>query len=410
VLVGSGRPEPEPKPEPAPIAKPGRNLRGELDPSFGNSGFAAFERAPGEQRFSSVAALPDGAVVGAGYAPFDGMHDFAVARVTASGVLDSSFGDAGFVRVGKHRGFGGAVTHDARGRVIAGGYFSNQRGSDLLLTRLDAKGRPDPSFGVGGLVENDAGSNDQPHAIFARPDGGFVVVGYRSGSKNGAVAFRPDGALDRGFGVNGAATFEADTGPAFATAAALGRDGAIVAGGYLAQQHRGFVARIDARGRPDTGFGNGGVATLDTPAISSAWAVAIDSRSRVLLGGHTTTGPAVVARFTREGRLDATWGKNGIALVAPDRDDQLYALLVDSSERVVGVGFRDLAQEAQALIVRFSPAGVLDASFAERGVFVRVLGGGTFLLDAVWDREGRLVAGGDVWNGDRSRALLLRML
>ncbi len=99
----------------------------------------------------------------------------------------------------------------------------------------------------------------------------------------------------------------------------------------------------------------------------------------------------------------------GLLTVDPNGDDQLYALLFDAADRVVGVGFRGLADEAKGLVTRLTPSGRLDSSFAQRGTLLQTFGGASFLFDASWDREGRLVAGGDSWNGSRSRALLVRI-
>jgi uncharacterized delta-60 repeat protein len=407
VLVASGRPEIEPEP-PVVEAASGAALVGRLDASFGNGGSALVQRTAGEQRFSSVTVLDDGSVVGCGYAPFDGQADIAVAKLTPSGKLDEGFGESGWVRVGKTRGFGGAVAHDGQGRVLAAGYFYRGGGTHLLLARLDARGRFDPSFGKDGIVIYDGGKSDQPHAIFVTREQRVLVVGYHEATKNAALAFTSSGTLDRGWGDAGVATFGGDK-RSFATAAALDSQGGVVAGGYLPQERRGFVARLGPDGRPDVGFGENGFVILERPSMSSAWAVAVDEGGRVLLGGHTDQGSAAVVRFSPDGRLDPTWGDRGVALVDPTADDQLYALLFDAQRRVIGVGFRDLAEDARALVVRFSERGRVDPAFGEQGLVVESLSGGTFLFDAVWDGRGRLVAAGDVWNLAESRALVVRL-
>ena len=405
-LPAAGTDEPQ-----GPVLARGAALRGEFDPTFGDGGAVLLERAPGEQRIDALTILPDGAIAAAGYADFDGETDVAATRVTPDGHLDSHFGDGGFVRVGSTHGFGGAIAHDAAGRLLVAGYFHRSNGTDLVIGRLDDQGQLDPSFGDHGLVTHDAGPRDQPHALFVRSDGGIVVVGYHAGKRNAALALRADGSLDRHFGEEGVARFGRGEGRgnAYATAAVMGPDAAVVAGGYLANEHRGFVARIDARGRPDARFGEDGLVLLEAPPMSSAWAVALDADGRVLLGGQTDAGPAVVVRFTARGELDRTWGSGGVARADPHGDDQFYALLCDAGGRVVGVGFRGLADDARALVARFTPAGVLDPTFGQGGMRLRTFGGGTFLFDAAWDHQGRLVTGGDVWNHEQSRMLVVRM-
>lgn len=385
-------------------------LKGELDVGFGQGGSLLVEREPGEQRFSALAVLDDGSVAATGYAQFDGSADVVLARITADGRLDPSFGEGGQVRVGTRRGFGGAIAADRAGRLLVGGYFHTRPGTDMLLARFDGRGRLDPSFGQDGIVISDFGTNDQPHAILVRADGSFVVVGHRQRLQNGAVGFRSDGSLDPGFGDGGVAAFGPRNAPgiAYVTRAVMAPDGSIVAGGYQAHEHRGVVARLTPDGRPDTRFGRSGSVVLDQPSVSSAWAVAVDSHGRALLGVHTDEGPAAIVRVLPDGTRDRSFGRDGIAIADPDGDDQFYALLLDTHERIVGVGFRGLGDSAIAWLVRFSPRGALDASFGERGIATQRLSGATFSYAADWDPSGRLVIAGDVWNGERSRALVAR--
>ena len=380
-------------------------LAGELDESFGEGGVGLFEHAPGEQRFSAMVVLPDGSIAATGYAPFDGMHDIVAARIAPDGRLDQSFGARGFVRVGDRRGFGQAIAADRAGRLLVAGYFHTRGGTDHLVARLDRAGKLDESFGNGGVVIGNFGRSGAPCAVLPRSDGSFVVVG------RGAFAYRPDGTLDPRFGDGGKAAF-AVTGKsagAFSTRAVLAPDGGVVAGGYHAQAGRGFVARLSKTGDPDVLFGSAGTVMLAEPPVSSAWAIAVDSENRVLLGLQTGDRRAAVVRLLRDGTHDPSFGSGGIAIVDPAGDDQLYALLHDANDRIVGVGFRGLAEDAQALVTRLSTRGAVDRSFGDRGVVIRrVANGGTFQFAAGWDASGRLVTAGDVWNGNQSRALLMR--
>jgi uncharacterized delta-60 repeat protein len=310
VVIATGRPEPEAPPALSPQVAAGGELRGEIDPSFGQRGVGLYRHGPREQRFSQISVLADGSIAAVGYAPFGGETDMMVAHVLANGTLDDHFGDHGFLRVGDKRGFGGAITHDARGRILAAGYFYTHGSNDILIARLDARGELDPSFGGRGLVTRDAGPDDRPHGVFVRGDGHILVAGYYGGSKNAVVGLLPDGAPDTSYGVGGIAVFDAKT-TAFATAAAMARDGSVVAGGYLPHEHQGFVALLDPRGRPDPRFGENGVVVPDAPRISSAWAVAFDARGRVLLGGHSDAGP----RWCRHARR----ARRRPVLRAPDR-------------------------------------------------------------------------------------------
>ena len=106
--------------------------------------------------------------------------------------------------------------------------------------------------------------------------------------------------------------------------------------------------------------------------------------------------------------MDTSFGKNGYALSTRDGMDQFYDLLADPAGRIVGVGFRGLAEDATALWARFTPEGELDPAFGKGGIVSRPLGGGTFLFDADWDSQGRLVACGNVLQGSGSPGIVAR--
>jgi uncharacterized delta-60 repeat protein len=228
-----------------------------------------------------------------------------------------------------------------------------------------------------------------------------------SDTQNAVMRLLPSGAVDREYGKDGVAAF-GDMKTGYATRAALAPDGSVIAGGYEARAHRGFVARIAADGRPDPAFGKNGIVFVDEPKMTSAWAVAVDPKGRPLLAGSTETGAAVL-RFQPDGSVDRSFGEDGVAWSDRAGSDQFYALSFDSSENVIGVGFRDLAEDAAALVVRFRSNGALDTGFGTGGRIVHQLDGGTFVYAAVWAPNGGLVAAGDVWKGRESRALMLRI-
>jgi uncharacterized delta-60 repeat protein len=394
VVVPGSDEEPEPE---APAPEAGPALRGEPDPSFGERGFRAHSHAAGEHRIAGLALLRDGSIAAAGHAPFGGGVDVCVVVFRPDGSVDASFGKNGVARIGNRRGFGRAVAVDARGRLVVAAYFYEKSNVQTLLARLERNGALDPSFGQGGLVVHDGADDDRASGVFVQPGGRIVLVGYHAGAENQAVGFNPNGSVDASYGEMGTMLFGPETrGRAFATTATMAKDGGIVAAGYTPQNGFGFVTRLTREGRYDTRFGKYGTVTLSEPRVSSAWAVGIDREDRVLFGAHTADGRAIVARFRSDGTLDPAWGDGGIAQVAADGDDQLYAIQVDASGAVMGAGFRGLASEAALLLARFDPRGRLDPSFGSGGVVTQKLGGGTFLFDALLDREGRLVAAGQV--------------
>jgi len=182
---------------------------GALDGSFGTGGIAITSIRASSARDSIYAlalAEVDGErrIVAAG-----GEGDFALARYRANGQLDASFGAGGKVTnvFGSVFGAARALQVTAAGELVVAGHDSH----DFAVARFTAAGALDPSFGGDGKVTTAITSNfDEAQALALDPDGALVVAGwtYEGGSSSGnfaVVRYADDGALDPTFGPGGTA-------------------------------------------------------------------------------------------------------------------------------------------------------------------------------------------------------------
>src|SRR6185437_3540149 len=193
----------------------------------------------------SVALQPDGKLVVAGSTAGPSGDAFALARYTPTGALDTTFGSSGRVITG----FGGdqdwaqAVAVQADGKIVAAGKTGHQccGGTfDFALARYTAGGTPDTTFGTGGKVTTDfAGSTDNAHALVIQADGKILAGGERlpGGNASGAsfdfalARYQPGGALDPAFGAGGLVTTDFPGHNDHTYALALQQDGRVVAAG-----------------------------------------------------------------------------------------------------------------------------------------------------------------------------------
>ena len=111
-----------------------------------------------------------------------------------------------------------AARVDDQGRpwiaAFGDGLFPGNATSQLVLARLDATGRRDPGFGVGGvrLVQVPAASLGFSGGLAFAPDGDAVAAWnvFENGADTIVLArVSPQGALRDGFGVAGIARFRA---------------------------------------------------------------------------------------------------------------------------------------------------------------------------------------------------------
>ena len=119
----------------------------------------------------------------------------------------------------------------------------------------------------------------------------------------------------------------------------------------------------------------------------------MDAQGHIYLGGQTQNdGPAAVLKLLPDGRRDSSFGDYGVARSDPKGDDQLYFLGLLADGKVVGAGFRGLANDAQFFLTRFTPSGKLDPSVQGRGFgLTRISNKGDFAVNGALDSMGRLL-------------------
>jgi uncharacterized delta-60 repeat protein len=157
-------------------------------PGFGTEGVAVFDLGTEAQpsgEFFELAVLPDGRILAAGDA-FAGTNDqeAVIARFTASGQLDLSFGNNGIFRSNPTPGEDEIESMEVLpdGRILAAGLRGESgvetEDSDTWLFRLTPEGQLDPGFGSGGeAVASASPESDGAFGLALQPDGKAVVVG-----------------------------------------------------------------------------------------------------------------------------------------------------------------------------------------------------------------------------------------
>jgi uncharacterized delta-60 repeat protein len=263
----------------------------------------------------------------------------AVRTRPPGGLVDVMFGSAGTASLTE--GMGSALAVQPDGAVVVAGRGDPDREGrqHVMLVRWDRNGTLDSTFGRQGVVGPNLGLvfGAQANAVVLQPDGkivagGTVDLGDASGTHDTAfllVRYRPDGTLDTGFGTSGVVITQLGPGADRVFALALAPDGGIVAAGSTAgpTSPAFALARYDASGMLDAGFGIGGVVIADEPSAGATTvhddalgAVAVAPDGRIVAAGSSVAGadesfasPFVVARWLPDGTLDPTFGDGGFA-------------------------------------------------------------------------------------------------
>ncbi len=303
--------------------------RGRLDSGFGTGGRVVTDLPSAQEGALAMARLSDGRVVVAGWAD----DRMLVARYTAVGALDPSFGDAGVANADLP-GLGGkanAVILRAGGRLLVAG----ESDGHMAIARLTGEGRLDPGFGSGGVSLVDRGPGRDVGRAMAIDSRGRIVVAGQSGPYAVTTRLRANGTLDRGFGVRGFTPgIRGD-----ARAVAIGPEGGPIVGGVLAPASQpALLARYDALGRLNRRFGRGGLVRFSDPAGLAINALKRDRHGRIFAAGGTSE--TFVARVSLNGVPSAAFGRRGVArhnLIEVDLDTA-RAMTLEPNGKIVTAG------------------------------------------------------------------------
>jgi uncharacterized delta-60 repeat protein len=399
------------------------NSNGQIDRSFGANGTAAVfaERA--------LFPLSDGHILVA-----SGDTDFIVQRLTASGKLDAKFADHGTATIDfdEFDALGG-IAVGTGGKIIAAGLTGDSQSniSRGAVTRLNANGTMDDTYGthgkqllslpdytfrsflfpsIGGqfvfvvrdggldvnLIRLDGNGNVKKafdgHSLAALiPTGQRGMIHavtrdssdhiFAAGSTNSLLGvndfylakFNADGSLDGNF-AGGAGWISADFGGTddIAYAVALAPDGKIVLGG-ISDNHFA-VARFTKDGKPDETFGTHGHATFNFHAIGIVRAIAVKSDRKIVFTGNDAgdhgalylESGLTVARLNADGSPDQTFNKRGFLEGAGSIFHGVAnAMVLQKSGRIVIAG-----QSGGAFMAAgYKADGSLDPHFGFNGIF-----------------------------------------
>lgn len=353
-----------------------------LDPSFGTNGVSPADFGGASDEAFAVACLPGGKLLVAGRAQQGFGMDFALSRYDADGSLDESFGTQG--RVVHDLGSDGdapfAMLVQSDGRIVLAGQMIGPDGSyDFALARYLADGTVDSSFGQAGVSRIDfAGSFDQAFAVAQQADGMLVVggVGTQGYTFEFALArVDQDGALDTTFGDQGRSMMSVGSGGGAAYAMAL-HDGKIILGGYsygLLGSDMA-LARFNADGSPDATFGDRGLVIQDAGHDTDQVNALAVVGGQILAAG-SAGGDLAIARFTEAGALDTTFGDAGLRLIDFASDaDGAYALVPLSCGSIILAGFANAYTDGDVALACLTCDGDLNGDFDGDGLATVSLG------------------------------------
>jgi uncharacterized delta-60 repeat protein len=213
------------------------------------------------------------------------------------------------------------------------------------------------------------------------------------------------GDLDRTFGGDGKVVTNLTVGRDSTADVAIQANGRIVVVGRTIGRHHGkfALARYRTDGHLDTRFGGDGIVTTNlAKRENSASAVAIQPDGKIVVAGTANIASInyvfAIARYERDGTLDAQFGKGGKVRVGftTGGDDSAADVAIQSDGKIVVVG-SSYVLDTFAL-ARLDPDGSLDTSFGGDGRVTTSVGPGGESAQAVTIQpDGKMVVAGESW-------------
>jgi uncharacterized delta-60 repeat protein len=266
-----------------------------------------------------------------------------------------------------------------------------------------APGGLDPSFGSGGTVTTPGMGSAS--ALVRQPDGKLVTAGTRSsgGSWHFALArYDAGGALDPGFGSSGIVT--TPIGPrSQANALVLQPDGKLVASGLGAMNVDGSngvltMARYNPDGTLDGTFGTNGIAKTSLASNSVNSDLLLQPDGRLVVVGTTRldgTDRSALARYDRNGLLDPSFGSGGTVTTLAGFAVYATAGALQADGKLIAVGSAQHANGGFG-ITRYNHDGSLDTTFGSGGTVTTRIGSvnSAWANDVIIEPDGKLLVGG----------------
>ena len=325
------------------------NTNGTLDAAFGSGGIVTTSFGGGTDHVHAIAIQGDGKIVAAGYATSSLQTDFALSRYNANGTLDTGFNTDGKVTttIGSGNDEINGLALDGSGKIVVAGQSIVGTSNQFVVARYTAAGALDASFGSGGFTLTDIGAGSDAANAVVIDAAGKIVVGGRANNgvdRDFAIArFNANGSLDATFGNAGVRVNDLGPGDDYIDSLAIQpSDGKIVASGVANNgTNTDFaVVRYTTGGALDSSFGGTGKVLTNIGHNDEAFGVAVDADGKIVAAGTAAGFYFAGARYNADGTLDTPFGNNGVwtTAVSPWGSDGSAVAIQPSDGNIVVVG------------------------------------------------------------------------
>lgn len=342
-----------------------RYLRdGSIDTSFDGDGKTTIDFDNQDDHGTAVAIQPDGKIVAAGYSMVGNDLDFSLARLDPDGGLDSGFGPDGKVTTGfggNDGAFSVAIQPD--GKIVAGGESRTCElvkflcDTDFALARYTANGALDPSFGMGGKATSGLGGDEFITHLVIQDDGKIVAGGPKDSNQIAIVRYLANGLRDTSFDNDGLLSTDKvgaghwiDVQP----------DHKILLFG------QNGLFRLTDLGWDDHTFGNAGFVPTSSTGLADFYRGIVLPDGNIVVAGSGPHTSFDLARFDPDGNLDMNFGessgitRNRVPVSSSNIANLLDLIRTPDGELMAAGSTHPEGGEKSYAMARYLPDGTLD--------------------------------------------------
>ena len=243
--------------------------QGCIDSTFGINGIVTTSINANTDYSYKIAIQPDNKIIAVGKSNNGTNNDFALARYSADGILDITFGNNGIVTtsIGSSDDYINAVAIQNDGKIIVAGCTNNGSKRNFVVARYNTNGTLDNSFGNNGIVISTITNyDDYANSINIQDDGKIVVAGYSNDASSvyssaDIIRLNENGLLDNAFGIGGIVKREDSTLLDYnVSCSVIKSNGEILLGGSIRNSAGAnfMILGFNSEGTINNGFGYGG--------------------------------------------------------------------------------------------------------------------------------------------------------
>ena len=354
------------------------NSNGVLDTTYGTAGFASVTSGFTSGAAYSAALQSDGKLVCAGFGYVSSATNFVVCRLNSDGSLDTSFNSTGvliFTTGGTSNRFLNDVQILSDGSILVTGRVFNSPADDFFVAKITAAGALDTSFGSSGVKSvSTSSSHDVAHRSVI-DSSGYIVTSGIANQDWAVTRLSSSGSLDTAFGSSGISAIDPGTGANTGDGVYCGiqSTGKIIVAGYRNSSSSIYVTRLTTAGAVDTSFGTSGYTAVTTAGgVTITGDMIVLPDDTIFICGTSIVSSVYsffVCRLTASGGLDTTFnstGKNTITLAETSR---LYSAAKQTSGKIIVAGYSTVSGDDGFALTRINTDGTEDTSFgADTGI------------------------------------------